>query len=284
MRTALSATGLCLMTSACAFDATGTGLADDPGPPDAEVAVDAALSEPDATPPAPDAALPPAAMVEVPGSQFTMGCPQTELVRCRADEHPARLVTLDAFAIDRTEVTRARYDDCVDAGKCTPPHCAAQPAGTPALPVVCVTWYQASDYCSWTGKRLPSEAEWEKAARGEGAAWFPWGDNEPNCALANFAGCGGELEPAGRHASGASAYGAHDIAGNAFEWVADWYESDYYDDGPRLNPAGPSIGQERVARGGSFRFDSYYMRSSLRSRDDPELWFDDLGFRCAKTL
>jgi len=174
-----------------------------------------------------------------PAGVFTMGCVPGDAA-CEPDESPAHAVTLGAFALDRTEVTEAAYAACVAAGACTSPAatdrmgrpCPYDPPARAAYPVVCVTWAQAAACCAWAGKRLPSEAEWEKAARGPGERIYPRGQTA-DCAHANYLGCGAALAPVGSYPSGASPYGAVDLSGNVTEWVKDWYA-------PRPSATAPS--------------------------------------------
>ena len=226
-------------------------------------------------------------MVAVPAGRFLMGSPEGEGV---FNERPQHSVALDAFWIDQTEVTNAQYRACVDAGACSPPTCwsRAEISGE-RQPVVCVDWQQASSYCAWAGVRLPSEAEWEKAARGTDGRKYPWGNDEATCDYAVFddgsgaPGCGrGQAAwPAGSKPQGASPYGALDMAGNVWEWLADWYAPDYYTRSPEGNPTGPETGRSRVIRGGSWRFDRYFLRAAYRAGDTPVSRHIDLGFRCA---
>ena len=224
-------------------------------------------------------------MVYVPAGDFVMGSPETE---GEDQERPQRRVYLDAFWIDRTEVTNAQYRACMEAGVCDRPKCG-QPAGfgAPDQPVVCVSWNQAYTYCRWVGARLPSEAEWEKAARGVSGRRYPWGDQPPTCDLAILSdesglGCGrGSPWPVGSRPAGASPYGALDMAGNVWEWVADSYLSDYYSQAPQRNPPGPDFGIGHVVRGGSYLNLASALRSASRLGNPALNAYDSLGYRCA---
>ncbi|WAS95310.1 formylglycine-generating enzyme family protein [Nannocystis punicea] len=150
-------------------------------------------------------------------------------------------------------------------------------------PVVCATWAQAETFCAWQGKRLPTEAEWERAARGpEARHQYPWGDAAPTCKRAQTYECGQATAPVGRHPAGVSPEGVHDLAGNASEWVADWYHPKTYLWTPRHNPAGPDRGQVRVVRGGSFYDGPGYLRASYRYGLSPQWGYGTVGFRCAR--
>ncbi len=220
-----------------------------------------------------------AVMVFVPAGQFQMG--STDADRdARDEEKPAHTVTLDAFWIDKTEVTNGQYRQCVEAGACEEPSCWDNAdLNAPDQPVVCVTWGDAQTYAAWAGGRLPTEAEWEKAARGTDGRLYPWGGNAPDCQDANYKGCVGRTATVDSHPDGASPYGALDMAGNVWEWVADWYDETYYSDAPTHNPQGPDSGERRVVRGGSFDMSESRLRTAYRIGNLPAYSNWDVGFR-----
>jgi eukaryotic-like serine/threonine-protein kinase len=233
-------------------------------------------------------------MLYVPAGEFAMGSNEGG-----EDEMPVHTLTLDAFWIDRTEVTNAQFRKCVEAGACQAP--TTCDAGDPTYndtgkadhPVVCVDWNQARAYCQWAGARLPTEAEWEKAARGRDGRQYPWG-NAFDGSRVNFCDRNCEFDdrdtsandgyvrtaPVGSYPAGASPYGALDMAGNVWEWVADWYNSGYYAKSPTNNPQGPDSGSSKVLRGGSWRNNPHYVRAVYRSDLDPTNRFTGIGFRC----
>ncbi|HEX2568474.1 MAG TPA: SUMF1/EgtB/PvdO family nonheme iron enzyme [Polyangia bacterium] len=227
----------------------------------------------------------PAGMVLVPAGDFVMGSDRDE-----ADERPAHRVMLSAFFIDQDEVTVAAYGRCVAAGQCMAPRGSV---GAPEEPVVWVSWRDAAAYCRFVGKRLPTEAEWEKAARGGDARRFPWG-NAVDCPRANFGNYLGEgqcpnnpgrILPVGRAASGASPYGVRDLAGNVWEWVADEYDPHYYARSPYRDPRGPEPRPGREARkglrGGACCSMFGLPRASNRLAFPADFADNDIGFRCA---
>jgi formylglycine-generating enzyme len=225
-------------------------------------------------------AVVPEGMVEVPAGSFSMGCNVVAGCKAYSSMLPYHQVTLHRFAIDRTEVSLAEYGACVEAGACT-----TAPVGntdlTSTLPVK-VPWQAAAIYCAWKGRRLATEAEWEKAARSYDGRNYPWGDVPPTCELARFTECmPRQYDAIDSHADGASVYGAVNMAGNMWEWVADWYAADYYAESPVSDPAGPATGTARVLRGGDYLDGATMIRVWYRRQFDPE---DAAGIRCALTL
>ncbi len=216
-------------------------------------------------------------LVAVPAGTFVMGSRDSE---GDTDEHPQHDVYIDAFRIGKTEVTNAQYQKCVDAGVCKPNEDYGSVFNGPNQPVVGVSWDDAQAFCKWAGLRLPTEAQWEKAARGIGGREYPWGNEEPNCKKAQYGNCSGKTLAVGSKPAGASPYGALDMAGNAWEWVADWYNGGYYEHSPVRNPTGPTIGKDRVLRGGSWANYPIF-RSAGRFKSLPDFKADYIGFRCA---
>jgi formylglycine-generating enzyme required for sulfatase activity len=234
----------------------------------------------------------PGEMITIPAGEFQMGCHPDHMggLPCFDDELPLHTVYLDAFRIDKHEVTVAEYGQCVLAGGCAAPSSTSSATrgsyfGNPAYadyPVINVSWLNASDYCAWAGKRLPTEAEWEKAARGPTLRAFPWGGGAANCSLANYSGCVGDTSQKGYYPSGASPYGVMDMAGNVWEWVKDWYSSTYYSTSPYSNPPGPESGTLKVLRGGSWDYGADFMLVASRAMFSSPTHRDiDIGFRCA---
>lgn len=258
-------------------------------------------------------------MVYVPDGAFEMGSADGEGL---ADEHPRHAVTLQAYCIDRTEVTVSMYGACVKAKGCQPPPLTVKLNGGRAEevkqrsqhcnrddradhPINCVDWELAAAYCKWAQKRLPTEAEWEYAARGGDERAYPWGNEPPNATLLN--GCGAECvqiatpslgpiapamynasdgwnttAPVGSFPAGKSPFGVLDMAGNVREWTADWYGG--YPTAAAASPQGPRTGRYRVSRGsGWYHNDAIWVRVAARSRNEPSYRNNGLGFRCART-
>jgi formylglycine-generating enzyme required for sulfatase activity len=219
-----------------------------------------------------------AEMVSVPAGAFLMGCNSSVDTGCNPDESPYHSVTLDAFSIDKTEVTQAAYTACIAAGACL----AIQGLPSDEVPVHDMTLANAMAYCAWAGKRLPTEAEWEKAARGTDGRSYPWGNAAPTCDRAVFGTCATAPAPVGGRSAGASPYGALDMAGNVAEWVSDFYAADYYAGAPGSNPPGPSSGTDHVDRGGWYRSSAAQVRASFREANTTNTAIDYIGFRCAR--
>ena len=250
-------------------------------------------------------------MVHVPGGTFQMGSP---LEVGRDDEHPQHQVTLSGYCIDKTEVTVADYGRCAESRKCTPAPesatdgwdswCNGTSADRKDHPVNCVDWNQAKAYCESVSKRLPTEAEWEYAARGGDGRTYPWGNKEPSAERLNA--CGSECRalaermvvewkaamyedddgwpataPVGSFPGGASRFGALDMAGNVWEWTADRYGP--YKAGASTNPHGPKEGTARVIRGGGWsRYDPSSVHGAFRVGYEPAKRDAELGLRCAR--
>lgn len=230
----------------------------------------------------------------IPAGEFLMGTSLSNRDAGR-DEYPERRIFLDAFYMDTREVTNGQYLAFVEATRHRRPEHPRDKTLTlwrngtvPAVfkdhPVVNVDWADASSYCSWAGRRLPTEAEWERAARGTTGRRFPWGNTEPTRTLANYLNQwrnGAGLEPVGSHPQGASPEGVQDLQGNVWEWVADWYDPHYYEKGPARNPKGPTEGARKVIRGSGWESEAPLLRSAHRLNSDPNNRNHSLGFRCA---
>ena len=257
-------------------------------------------------------------MLLVPAGEYRMGGDAASaLLSCQAlcpncncnlssftSEEPAHQVTLDAFYMDMYEVTHAQYRPCVEDGNCPEPVNPETGAVSGLFldraydqhPVIYVTWGMAEVFCRWRGARLPTEAEWEKAARGPESRIFPWG-NEFNGRLANYCdrkcsfswadtgfndGYAGTA-PVGTYQGGVSPFGIYDLAGNVWEWVADWFSETYYANSPLVNPAGPLSGSQRVVRGGAWYNGGALLRGANRGALDPTAANSYTGFRCVRT-
>lgn len=224
------------------------------------------------------------AMVRIPAGPFIRGTESGGF-----DEQPQRTVYLEEFFIDRYEVTNAQYQQFVLATGHRKPGLPARYAKSggkmkgPNQPVVYVSWEDADAYCRWKGKRLPTEAEWEKAMRGSDGRLWPWGNNELANG-ANWARVQDRYEvsaPVGSFKTDHSPYGVMDGAGNVMEWVADWYQETYYRDSPDKNPTGPEYGTYRVLRGGGYTTTGADIRITSRSKMMPDFRDETIGFRCA---
>lgn len=241
--------------------------------------------------------------IYVPAGPFGMGCAgDYSTVHCDGDATPIHLVYLDAFFIDKLEVTNAQYAACQAAGVCPAPLSVASVTRPDyytnpkygQYPVLNVAWPYANAYCRWVGKRLPTEAEWEKAARGTDLRPFSWGHDEPTCARSNIAilrpggvlpdPCVGDTVAVGSYPQNASPYGVLDMTGNVREFVNDFYQKDYYSRSPYYNPTGPEVdlGKYHLARGGGW-YDHARLASNWVRHDEASAeLYEHIGFRCAR--
>ncbi|HSN03764.1 MAG TPA: SUMF1/EgtB/PvdO family nonheme iron enzyme [Nitrospira sp.] len=228
---------------------------------------------------------PPEQMVLIPAGEFLMGSEDG-----LADSRPMHRVYVSAYWFDKYAVTNRRYRQCVEAGACPFPKDRSSYDDTARgdHPVTNVTWSQARGYCRWLGRRLPTEAEWEKAARGTDGRLYPWG-NSDEVFKARAKTVDQQLmktgtDPVGTMDFAVSPYGVADLVGNVSEWVNDWYAEDYYRSAPARDPQGPVRGSFRVLRGGDSGDRSLELRASYRGWDDMTYWGPSLGFRCAEDL
>jgi formylglycine-generating enzyme required for sulfatase activity len=230
--------------------------------------------------------------VDVLGGSFWMGSAANDGAN---DEHPQHQVSISGFQIDRYEVTNERYLACVNAKVCKPPQIRSSAQRKDYFgvnefsryPAVFVNWEQANTFCRWDGGRLPTEAEWELAAKGLGSTkrTYPWGNDAPDCTKANLGGdgsCVGDTDLVGRRLAGASPWGAMDMAGNVWEWTSDWYDANYYSKSPNVDPQGPSQGKLKVMRGGCWMSGADSLRVSCRKAELPDTWAPNVGFRCVR--
>ena len=215
-------------------------------------------------------------IVAVPGGEFVMGY--------GGEDDPKHTVNVSDFWIYRTKVTNRQYALCMQAGACSELKMSKNPGFEDPLlanyPVVGVKYGQAETYCAFVHGRLPTEAEWEKAARGPDGNKFPWGDATPNCELANIANCVGKETPVTNYSKGQSYYAVLDMVGNVYEWVADWYNPFYYGNSPVDDPTGPDQGDFRSIRSGKFDMPIYEVEKMRRNSSLPDDPRPDVGFRC----
>jgi formylglycine-generating enzyme required for sulfatase activity len=230
-------------------------------------------------------------MVSVPGGAFSMGCLSGE-----EDERPVREVMVSPFLIDSREVSYSAYDSCVARGVCSPAHyddgkcilwtsSGIRRVRVPAnyrsadYPVVCVDWHQARQYCSFKGKRLPTEAEWEYAARAGAGFTYTWGEQQPSAATTTMSS---RNSPSPCGSFSANGWGLYDMTGNVWEWTSDWYVQDYYSVAERENPRGASVGRYKVIRGGGWYSSARQLRITNRQWFVPEAGEVSIGIRCVK--
>jgi len=244
-----------------------------------------------------------AVLYYVPSGDFMMGSNPNDDPYFWGAEAPAHSVYLDDYWVYATEVTNRMYANCVESGGCNLPKQTDSSTrsnyyGNPSFadyPVIHVTWYQARDYCKWAGGRLPTEAEWEKAARGDDRRLFPWGNQTPGSNNANICDkyCSNtahrattvddgyaDTSPVMSYLAGKSPYGIYDMAGNVWEWIADWHQVGYYASSPYENPTGPTGGDRKGMRGGSWFNGVDGVRTVVRSSRKPNDHLYSIGFRC----
>ncbi len=229
-----------------------------------------------------------APMVLIPEGPFWMGAERGIGLE---DESPRHEVWLDAYYIDAYEVTTERYANFLAATRRTPPWLwgSVDLEVHADRPVIGVTWNDADAFCRWAGKRLPTEAEWEKAARGTDERRYPWGNQMPTALLANFAigarfSYDQALMPVGHYTGAKSPFGVSDMAGNVWEWVLDWYDASYYARSPAINPPGPETGELKVLRGGAWSDLPNYLLSYSRFKLPPDTRNSFTGFRCGQPV
>ena len=237
-----------------------------------------------------------AVMVYVPAGEFLMGTSDADIERFKEifplrniarfdNERPQRTVFVDAFYIDKYEVTNKQYKRFLaETGYVPKQYLDYPPHNTPDFPAAVLAWEDAVAYVNWAGKRLPTEAEWEKAARGTDGRFWPWGNEWDGTKLSGNDGTGlkdgyKETAPIGQFPQGASPYGAHDMAGNLWEWVSDWYDPNYYRTSPpNMNPKGPDTGDGHVLKGGGWAENLDFTRCASRQGGNPGSLIR--GFRC----
>jgi formylglycine-generating enzyme required for sulfatase activity len=232
----------------------------------------------------------PTILIDIPAGEFLMGSAEGEAISF-LNEKPQHSVYLDEYWIYSQKVSNSLYAACVNAGKCTGPGTVLtnmwydyyENRDYRDHPVTGVTWEQARHYCIWAGGDLPTEAQWEKAARGTDGRIYPWGDTI-NCSLANYADCKiKDTTRVDRYPTGASPYGVLDMSGNVWEWTLDWYDAGYYAVSPASNPTGPLTGQYKVLRGGSWLNGASYVRAAYRFTAQPDQPNEYFGFRCVNS-
>lgn len=245
--------------------------------------------------------VPPEDMILIPAGEFIMG---TDSEGANADQKPAHTVYLDAFYIDKHEVTNAEYEEFILSGgykskklwtkkgwnfiqnnqiQAPLKYRQNKISTEPDQPVIGVSWYEANAYATWAGKRLPTEAEWEKAARGTDGRIYPWGDEMDFSKLSYFPHVT-KVQTVGSFANGASPYGVRDMAGSVWEWCADWYSESYYNQSPGTNSKGPGNGEYRVLRGGAWNSIRRQLQSTYRYYEKENYQDYTIGFRCAKDV
>lgn len=231
--------------------------------------------------------IPPGARL-IEAGQVWRGCLEGDS-ECDSNENPGGMLEISAFFLDKYETTVDDYEACVDAEVCVEPadepDCNFDISGRGSHPVNCISYDMATAYCGWKGMRLPTEAEWERAARADALTLYPWGDATPSCATGIIEGCEASTAEVGSAPAGDSSFGISDMSGNLSEWVSDYFDADYYAaSAGEADPQGPESGSQHVLKGTSFTVPANFpaQRISKRNSDSPDSGLRIYGVRCAR--
>ena len=221
-------------------------------------------------------------MVLVNAGGFTRGIDNTKNENF-SDEGPAKMIYLSSYYIDKFEVSNSKYTEFIIAtDHPAPAYWDHRQLNQPSQPVTGVNWFDSDTYCRWANKRLPTEAEWEKAARGKRPVKYPWGNTPPDSSKLNYNEDIKKTTAVGSFENGKSDYGIYDLSGNVAEWVNDWHYPEYYLFSPKENPPGPETGKYKIIRGGSWRHNAEDVNLTYRNATTPVNRSTSIGFRCAR--